>query len=194
MTLFLPILASLTFASPQLGQLNYDTMVRALSSEREASVHLELFVAPDREILGCRALHVEPSEVSVERLCTRLTGKKVASSASDPNGQPAYGVSTFVFTLNHGPVYRAPPDFSIVISDVPGDAAAGQAGVALFVEASGSVTDCRPTIDETRALAELACPSLIGRALRPRQGKTGEAVAYVDVALVQLVERQRGIQ
>lgn len=188
MTMFLtwPVLASLMLVMPAPGQRTADTIVRAASSASEASMHLELFVAPDRRILTCRMLHVQPPDAPVERVCQRLTGKKIDKGAKGTDGQPIHAVSDFVFTLDRRPGYRPAADFRVEVSALPGDPRHERGGVAVFVDGTGLVTDCHELSIETKVLAELACPRLMGTQRGPRRGKNGEPVAYLDSVLMEM--------
>jgi len=188
MILTLPMLASLSLALPDPGKQTYDAIVFAASSASEASMHLELFIAPDRRILTCRMLHVRPNDAPVERVCGKLTGRRVARAARGADGRPMHAVSNFVFTLDRVAGYNPPPELRIEVTGLPANATQETVRVRLAVDETGIVTSCHEQSAETKALADLACSRVTGSRKEQRRGRNGEPVAYLDGAFVELVE------
>jgi hypothetical protein len=187
----LSFLAAVSIAMPHVGQITAGRIVQAASSAGGTSMHLELFIAPDRRILSCRMIHVEPANAPVTRVCARLTGKKTEGRARGPDGQAVHAVFDFVFTLGRVGLYKQPPEFQIEVQELPSSKPAQLLDVALVVNADGVVSDCGAMVPESNSVADIACARLIGTQRGQRHGTSGEAVAYLDSVLVGLVKSSR---
>lgn len=169
--------------------------IRRLSAGTEGSGPLvvELLVAPDHTVEGCKVL-LPASEVVEKRICNQASRGKVPIVAMDVNGVPIHG---FV-TVSRVPVSSmrsfqlgmlAPADLQVEVLDIPGRETRKVVYVTVLVDSSGSVVRCQKGDGQKQDLASVACEQARHYRQAVVHDRTGAAVPYVKALTVEFVEQ-----
>ena len=165
---FLMIMAATAISAPlpiKAKPAQYPT--EFLAAEKSAAAVLELVISPEGKIVQCRMLETHGDEQFAQRLC-RLQNPRSWAAATDEHNAPAFGVvrnlsRMFVPETPEGDKIAklAPlPDLELSVSALPASVQSRlDAKVSLWVDATGSVTQCEPRPEQIvpSVYLKLAC-------------------------------------
>ena len=184
--ILVPILAA-AITVPQPQDRLFEAIIRSLPA-RGGEVDLEVFVAPDGEVLECRNLLSRPSEEVGERACERAIGRRTFKPALGPDGEPTHGLNWFMLSTSRRADYGRPADLVINVQSLPGGGSQQILALIVMVDTSGAVTHCENTDSERQALARIACEQAEAHRWTVRKGKGGEPVSYSAAVKIAFVE------
>jgi len=157
---------------------------------------VEVFVAPDRRVEGCRIIYSTLPEAGRQRVCEQARKMAASTVATDADGNPVYGFVTLARIMRSGPSAARfedllPADLNISVEDIPGRDTRKTVQVTVLVASNGEVASCQPPARPDRNYGEVACEQLAGESFPIAYDRDGTAVRYVKLITAEFIEDSR---